>query len=72
MSRDARLTAIITSLTYLHIDINDFVDASAGQLSAQRRAALVDVHHQLRVLGQCVNTALGPAPAPDAEPAEPT
>ncbi|AXH93722.1 hypothetical protein O7630_18380 [Micromonospora sp. WMMD718] len=70
-SFDAPLAAITNSLTQLRDDVGSLVDAASRHPTAQRRAALVDVHHQLRLLGQRVNAALGSPPAQDPPPHEP-
>ncbi|WP_416903479.1 hypothetical protein [Micromonospora echinospora] len=74
-SFDVPLTPISKTLTQLRVDVGAFIDTATRHPTAQRRAALVDVHHQLRLLGQRVNAALGTPPtrnAPAHEPAEPT
>ncbi|MEU2612612.1 hypothetical protein ABZ570_13700 [Micromonospora sp. NPDC007271] len=54
----------------MRTDIAVLVDTATRQPTVQRRAALVDVHHQLRLLGQRVNAALGAASG--HEPPQPT
>ncbi|SBT40685.1 hypothetical protein [Micromonospora narathiwatensis] len=71
-SFDAPLAAISSSLTQLRDDIDALVGAANGHPAVQRRGALVDVHHQLRLLGQRVNAALGTPPAGDPPPHEPS
>lgn len=71
ISFDVPLAAISTSLSQLRDDVGSLVDAASRHPTAQRRAALVDVHHQLRLLGQRVNAALGAPPAQDPPPHEP-
>lgn len=74
-SVDAPFAAISNMLTQLRVDVVALIDTATRHPTAQRRAALVDVHHQLRLLGQRVNAALGTPLAQDApahEPAEPT
>lgn len=56
------LTSASRSLQRLRGDIEMLVDTAAREPTASRRAALVDVHHQLRLLGQRVNAALGGPP----------
>ena len=56
------LTSASRSLQRLRGDIEVLVDAAAREPTASRRAALVDVHHQMRLLGQRVNAALGAPP----------
>ncbi|WP_046565391.1 hypothetical protein [Micromonospora sp. HK10] len=70
-SFDAPLAAISGSLTQLRDDIGALVGAASRHPTAQRRAALIDVHHRLRLLGQRVNAALGAPPARDPAPHEP-
>lgn len=53
------LTSASRSLQRLRGDIDVLLDTAAREPTASRRAALVDVHHQLRLLGQRVNAALG-------------
>ncbi|MET7951779.1 hypothetical protein [Micromonospora sp. NPDC005324] len=67
---EAPLTAISASLAQLRVDIDALVDTAQRRPTASRRAALVDVHHQLRLLGQRVNAALGAPPmsADDSSP----
>ncbi|MEW2382593.1 hypothetical protein AB0873_10980 [Micromonospora sp. NPDC047707] len=64
------LTSASRSLQRLRGDIEVLVDAAVREPTASRRAALVDVHHQLRLLGQRVNAALG-APTRRAQDAQP-
>ncbi|MFV2102075.1 hypothetical protein [Micromonospora sp. LOL_024] len=56
------LTIASRSLQRLRGDIDVLVVAAGRESTASGRAALVEVHHQLRLLGQRVNAALG-APA---------
>lgn len=70
-SFDVQLAAITNSLTQLRDDVGSLVDAASRHPTALRRVALVDVHHQLRLLGQRVNAALGAPPAQDPSPHEP-
>ncbi|WP_431946597.1 hypothetical protein [Micromonospora marina] len=70
-SFDAPLAAISGSLTQLRDHIGALVATASRHPTAQRRAALVDVHHQLRLLGQRLNAALGAPPAQDPLPHEP-
>ncbi len=70
-SFDVPLAAITNSLTQLRDDVGALVDAVSRHPTALRRVALVDVHHQLRLLGQRVNAALGAPPAQDPPPHEP-
>ncbi|MEU3457716.1 hypothetical protein ABZ671_29580 [Micromonospora sp. NPDC006766] len=67
---DVPLAAISNSLTQLRESIDVLVD-TANRHATVQRAALVDVHHQLRLLGQRVNAALGAPPAQDPPPHEP-
>ncbi|MDZ5444439.1 hypothetical protein U2F26_17105 [Micromonospora sp. 4G57] len=53
------LTTARRSLQRLRSDIEVLVNAAGRETTPSRRAALVDVHHQLRLLGQRVNAALG-------------
>ncbi|MFC8848738.1 MULTISPECIES: hypothetical protein [unclassified Micromonospora] len=63
--------SISRGLEQLRHDIGALVDSAARRPSANKRAALVDTHHQLRLLGQRLNDALGadtkPAP-PEEQP----
>lgn len=68
---DGTLSAVGGSLQRLRHDIAALVDQAAQRPDAQTRAALVDVHHQLRLLGQRLNTALG-APTGPSEAKEQT
>lgn len=61
-SFEAPLTAISSSLGRLRADIGVLLDTATRSPSGSRRAALVDVNHQLRLLGQRVNVALGTSP----------
>ncbi|MFG2058961.1 hypothetical protein ACGFI9_33560 [Micromonospora sp. NPDC048930] len=70
-SFDAPLAAISANLTQLRDHIGALVDTASRHPTAQRRVALVDVHHQLRLLGQRVNAALGAPSAQDPPPHEP-
>ncbi|MFG1952389.1 hypothetical protein [Micromonospora sp. NPDC048830] len=64
----APLAAVSSGLDRLRDDIGVLVDVAARQPTDSRRAALVDVHHQLRLLGQRVNAALGAPPPPAKNP----
>ncbi|MFI0796619.1 hypothetical protein ACH4OY_28625 [Micromonospora rubida] len=50
--------AIGGSLEQLRHDIGALVDVAARHPSADKRAVLVDTHHQVRLLGQQLNLAL--------------
>ncbi|WP_307799735.1 hypothetical protein [Micromonospora antibiotica] len=63
-SFDGPLDSISANLTQLRGDIGVLVETATRHPTAQRHAVLVDVHHQLRLLGQRVNAALG---APDED-----
>ncbi|WP_019030747.1 hypothetical protein [Salinispora arenicola] len=65
-TRSAALPLAIASrsLRRLRGDIDVLVVAVGRESTASGRAALVEVHHQLRLLGQRVNAALG---APSAK-----
>ncbi|PZG22157.1 hypothetical protein C1I95_06110 [Micromonospora craterilacus] len=65
---DLPLTSASRGLHRLRGEIDVLVDAAARQPSASRRAALVAVHHQLRLLGQRVNAALSVTPTPTRDP----
>ncbi|MDG4795000.1 hypothetical protein [Micromonospora sp. WMMD1082] len=56
---DLPLASASSSLRKLRGDIDELILAAARQPSPSRRAALVAMHHQLRLLGQRVNAALG-------------
>ena len=58
-SFDGPLDSISANLTQLRGDIGVLVETATRHSTAQRHAVLVDVHHQLRLLGQRVNAALG-------------
>ncbi|MGN9812582.1 hypothetical protein ACTMSW_24915 [Micromonospora sp. BQ11] len=60
------LTTVRRNLQRLRADIEVFVNAAGTETTPSRRAALVEVHHQLRLLGQRVNAALG-APSVEGE-----
>ncbi|WP_239098929.1 hypothetical protein [Micromonospora andamanensis] len=62
------LTAASRGLRSLRGDIDVLVDAAARQPSASRRAALVALHHQLRLLAQRVNAALSVTSPPTRDP----
>lgn len=53
------LASASRSLQRLRGDIDVLVNTAARETTASRRAALVQVHHELRLLGQRVNAALG-------------
>ncbi len=65
---EAPLTAVSAGLHRLREDIGVLVDVAARKPTESRRAVLVDVHHQLRLLGQRVNAALGAPPPPAKDP----
>ncbi|MEV0005963.1 hypothetical protein AB0H28_27260 [Micromonospora sp. NPDC050980] len=62
------LTTARRNLQRLRIDIEALVNAAGSEATLSRRAALVDVHHQLRLLGQRVNAALGAATGATEKP----
>ncbi|RKF21578.1 hypothetical protein [Micromonospora globbae] len=64
----APLDRVSSSLRRLRAEIDGLVDREADKPAELRRTSLVDVHHQLRLLGQRVNAALGPQPSATKDP----
>ncbi|MFG3701549.1 hypothetical protein ACGF5C_27105 [Micromonospora sp. NPDC047620] len=66
----APLARISVGLEQLRHDIDALVDVVARH--PQARPQLVEIHHQVRLLGQQLNTALGSPTEPVASEEQPT
>ncbi|MBQ1052174.1 hypothetical protein KBX50_27435 [Micromonospora sp. C51] len=55
---------VVDNLEQLRHDIDALIDTAARRPGTDARGELVDVHHQLRLLGQHLNTALAATTPP--------